>query len=376
MDDFSAHSPFGSSTNLPIPSADNGSDSFFTGSPAISDHASLSIDDHADLSGYDHTDLSGYDHTDPSGYDHTDPSGYDYTSPSGYDHTEYSGSDLATHPPPSSNAPSDVPSAVTSDSDLPQPGSSKQAQQSGLLNFFSVVPAEDSYSMWRKRKRDNLERDEEERAETMRREEKWKEEKAEKLRSRKRLNQQTHRKKEKAKEIQAGIRNKDGKKLPVSHIFTLGIPKFIGTKVIAEKIQEEVQVPSHSEVAATSRPRKPILSEVKRREKESVGKVYTPSKRDAAALRTINWKSPTYWPMIEAAARQQTGKPNLSKLVKRLQDQHPHFRHLTHRRLSEWRDKTVKDKIEWSKETIATVKKEFLPGGHQTKYNIFVSIFK
>jgi len=190
VDDFSAHSPFGSSTNLPIPCANNGSDSFFTGSPAISDHASLSIDDHTDL----------------SGYDHTDPSGYDYTSPSGYDHTDYSGSDLATHPPPSSNAPSDVPSAVTSDSDLPhllQSKSSKQTQQSGLLNFFSVVPAEDAYSLWKKRKRDNLERDEEQHAETVRQEKKWKEEKAEKLHSHNRLNQQTHCKREKAKEIQA-----------------------------------------------------------------------------------------------------------------------------------------------------------------------------
>ena len=138
---------------------------------------------------------------------------------------------------------------------------------------------------------------------------------------------------------------------------------------------QEVQVPSRSEVAAASRPRKSILSEAKRRETEDAGKVYAPSKRDAAPLKTINWKCPTYWPMIDAAAREQTGKPNLSKLVERLKGQHPHFNHLDHRRLGEWRDKTVKDRIEWTQETIDTVKKGFLPGGHQTNYNIFVSVF-
>jgi len=95
-------------------------------------------------------------------------------------------------------------------------------QQSGLLNFFSVAPAEDSYSIWRKRKRDTQERDEKERAETMCQEKEWKEEEAEKHRKRKRLNQQTHREKVKAKEVKAGLRDKDGKKkLPVSHIFVL-----------------------------------------------------------------------------------------------------------------------------------------------------------
>ena len=183
--------------------------------------------------------------------------------------------------------------------------------------------------MWRKRKRENLERDEEERITAKRWEEKWKEEKAE--------------------EIMAGIWDKDGKKLSVSHLFTLETPKFISIQVITEKNQE-VQVPSHSEVAAASRPRKSILLEAKWQEREKkTGKVYKPSKRDTAPLKRVNWKSPTYWPMIEAAARRQTGKPNLSKLAKHLQDLHPHFKHLTHQHLSEWRDKTVKDQIEWSK---------------------------
>ena len=64
----------------------------------------------------------------------------------------------------------------------------------------------------------------------MRQEEEWEEEKAEKTRKRKRLDQQAHRKRAKAKEIKAGIRDKDGKKLPVSYIFTLEMPKFISTR--------------------------------------------------------------------------------------------------------------------------------------------------
>jgi len=80
--------------------------------------------------------------------------------------------------------------------------------------------------------------------------------------------------------------------------------------------------------------------------------------------------------MIEMAARQQVGKPNISKLLSQLQQQDPRFKHLSHQRVGEWRDKSVKDRFEWTQETIATVKKEFLPGGHQTRYNVFVSIFQ
>lgn len=74
-------------------------------------------------------------------------------------------------------------------------------------------------------------------------------------------------------------------------------------------------------------------------------------------------------------AQQQVGKPNLTRLVTQLQQHDSRFTYLSHQRISEWRDKSVKDRIEWTAETIAAVKKEFLPGGHQTRYNVFVSIF-
>jgi len=60
--------------------------------------------------------------------------------------------------------------------------------------------------------------------------------------------------------------------------------------------------------------------------------------------------------------------------VEQLQQQDSQFKHLTHQQISEWRDKSVTNWIKWSEETIAAVKKEFLPGGHTTRYNVFVSI--
>ena len=116
------------------------------------------------------------------------------------------------------------------------------------------------------------------------------------------------------------------------------------------------------------------MAEMKRQTKVKAGKPYKPSKRDVAPPKAINWKSPIYWPMIEMAAQQQIGKPNLSKLVEQLQQQDSQFKYLTYQRISEWRDKSVTNRIEWSEETIAAVKKEFLPGGHTTRYNVFVSI--
>lgn len=222
---------------------------------------------------------------------------------------------------------------------------------------------------------DNLERDEKERAETMRQEEQWKEEKAAKRRKHNTLAQQKHRKKKKAEEIKAGVRNKDGKKLPVSHTSVLETVKLTCRKVITETDQE-IQAPSRAQVAAASRPRKAILGEIKQREKKRAGKVYTPSKRDADPLKNINWMSPTFWPIIDAAAKKQGPKANISKLVRQLQERDPRFKYFRRQSLSEWRDKTVKDRWEWTQETIAAVKREFLPGGHQTRYNVFVSIFK
>jgi hypothetical protein len=82
-------------------------------------------------------------------------------------------SDLCNSPtdhPPSSAFPSEASSALPSDSELLLPSSTKAVKQTGLLDFFSKIPAEELHSRWRKRKRDNEERDKEEYTERKRKE--------------------------------------------------------------------------------------------------------------------------------------------------------------------------------------------------------------
>ena len=52
------------------------------------------------------------------------------------------------------------------------------------------------------------------------------------------------------------------------------------------------------------------------------------------------------------------------------------FIHFKPQRFSDWRDRSVKGKIVWSEKTLEEVKQGFLPGGIQTRFNLFVSIFK
>lgn len=146
---------------------------------------------------------------------------HNHTSPSAY----HSGSDISAHLPPSSHVSTGASSAVSSDLDVLPPSSDflKPVQQTGLLNFFSIVPADEVHAAWGKRKRDNRERDEKEHAETMRQEEEWREEKRQKLRERNRLSQQKHRSKAKSQNQTAGIQDKSGRRSMVSEIFTLKI---------------------------------------------------------------------------------------------------------------------------------------------------------
>ena len=115
------------------------------------------------------------------------------------------------------------------------------------------------------------------------------------------------------------------------------------------------------------------MVEVKQRKKAKAGKLYTPTKRESAPPKNINWKSPAYWSLIDQAAREQVGKPNLSALVRQLRERDKTFEWLSHQRLSEWRDPLFPDEIRWSEKTLNEVRKEFLPGGIQTRFNIFVS---
>jgi hypothetical protein len=113
---------------------------------------------------------------------------------------------------------------------------------------------------------------------------------------------------------------------------------------------------------------------LKQKEKVQAGQPYNPSKRDSAQVHNINWKSPTFWPMIDIAVMKQLGKPNLSEIIRTLQDRDPRFQYLTHQQLSDWRDKTQQDKIVWSEQTLQDVRKGFLAGGDQTRHDVFVSL--
>ena len=143
--------------------------------------------------------------------------------------------------------------------------------------------------------------------------------------------------------------------------------------IYQEASTPDLSVPTRLEVAAASCPKQLTVTALKRKEKEKTGQPYKPSKKSSKQSQNINWRSPTFWPMIDRVVKEQVGKPNLSEIIRTLQSRDKWFEHLTHQRLSEWRDKTQKDKLVWSEETLKEVQKGFFPGGNQTRYNILVS---
>jgi len=54
---------------------------------------------------------------------------------------------------------------------------------------------------------------------------------------------------------------------------------------------------------------------------EKTGQPYTSSKCDSMHNQYINWKSPTFWPVIDQVVKEQIGKPNLSEIIQILQGQ-------------------------------------------------------
>ena len=77
--------------------------------------------------------------------------------------------------------------------------------------------------------------------------------------------------------------------------------------------------------------------------------------------------------MIDQVVREIGGYSTMEEIVDELQKRDERFKYFRHQRLSDWRDKTWKDKIVWSEKTLQAVCKGFLPGGDQTRYNVFVS---
>jgi len=76
--------------------------------------------------------------------------------------------------------------------------------------------------------------------------------------------------------------------------------------------------PTCQEVATSSHPKQPITTALKQKKKEKTGQPYT-SKHDSTQSQNVNWKSPTFWPMIDQAVKEQIGKPNLSEIIQTLQ---------------------------------------------------------
>ena len=93
--------------------------------------------------------------------------------------------------------------------------------------------------------------------------------------------------------------------------------QLICSKVVAKQVQE-VQMPLQSEVAPASHPKKAIMEEMKWWASVKTRKPYKTTKHNEASHTSINWQSPTFWPIVEMVAHQQVGKPNLTKLVDQL----------------------------------------------------------
>jgi len=143
--------------------------------------------------------------------------------------------------------------------------------------------------------------------------------------------------------------------------------------VLQEVPTFDLNIPTRLEVAASSCPRQVIVTALKKRGKDQAGQPYKPSKCDSVQSSNINWRSPTFWPIIDQAVREHVGTLNLASIFETLQQRDVRFKHFRYQQLSDWRDRTCNDRIVWSDETLEEVRKRFLPGGQQTCFNVFVS---
>jgi hypothetical protein len=108
--------------------------------------------------------------------------------------------------PPTSAFPSATTSAVASDAEPPTLPSTKATKQTGLHAFFQPVPSEQIFASWRKRKRENEERDQEEYMERKKKEE---EEQLRKKDQRRKQNQIAQRKRRSRLRKQAKVESED-----------------------------------------------------------------------------------------------------------------------------------------------------------------------
>ncbi|KAL7277451.1 hypothetical protein ACG7TL_008372 [Trametes sanguinea] len=87
--------------------------------------------------------------------------------------------------------------------------------------------------------------------------------------------------------------------------------------------------------------------------------------------KTVNWKAPHLWKMIDETAR-EVGYPwSPKEIVRRLrQKSETLFGRLREQRLSDWRDRTVTDRLVWKPEVLKAVEKGYRQGGHATRKGI------
>ena len=92
----------------------------------------------------------------------------------------------------------------------------------------------------------------------------------------------------------------------------------------------DLHLPTHQEVAISSRPKQLITTILKKKKKEKTGQPYNPSKHDSKQSQNVNWRSPAFWPMIDQVVKEQIGDPNLSDIVRTLKSRDNRFEHFSH----------------------------------------------
>lgn len=91
-------------------------------------------------------------------------------------------------------------------------------------------------------------------------------------------------------------------------------------------------------------------------------------------MQRVHWTGPLLWPQIELAAR-QVGYPwSPTEIVQRLRKANPVFEHLSPRRISEWRNSDIGDRLVWEDRVLKSVKKKHKAGGTVTRVGILVSL--
>ncbi|KAG8795049.1 hypothetical protein FRC12_018600 [Ceratobasidium sp. 428] len=125
------------------------------------------------------------------------------------------------------------------------------------------------------------------------------------------------------------------------------------TPVKAESSTDSQRTPSSS-VAELSRPHRAFTRIQRQQHKASNGDRKTT--RQPADASRVNWANPLIWPQINTTA-QSVGYPwSATEIVHRLQQQDPTlYGPLRPQRISQWRDLSVTDKLQWTPQHLRNI---------------------